>query len=152
MVNKKNLSEAPNEARSEGGWEEKYKRARADYANLERRVKEQQKELIRYTNEVLVLKLLPVIDDLENATKNNRDGGLELVLKNLQEVLKLEGVEEIKVEVGSKFDPEVMEGIVAEGTELKVAEVLKKGYKFKDRVLRAVQVKVGGENAKNNRN
>jgi len=141
-------SEAPSEARSEGGWEEKYKRARADYINLERRTKEQQAEFLKFANSVLILKLLPVLDDLEKAVQKSKDSGLNLVLKNLQEVLKSEGVEEMRIEVGDEFDPRTMEGVAtAEGTEesaeaQKVNEVLRKGYRMKEKVLRPVQVRV----------
>jgi len=126
-------------------WEEKYKRARADYINLERRTKEQQAEFLKFANSVFVLKLLPVLDDLEKAVQEGGDEGLKLVLKNLQEVLKSEGVEEIKVEVGEKFDPSVMEGVIAEGGngESSVSEILRKGYQMKGKVLRPVQVRVG---------
>lgn len=131
-------------------WEEKYKRARADYINLERRVKGQQEEFLKFANSVLVLKLLPILDDLEKALSNNKDEGLELILKNLKEVLKSEGVEEIKVKVGDKFDPEVMECTMAEGggEDVKVSKVLGKGYKMKEKVLRPAQVKVKSQNAK----
>jgi len=124
--------------------EEKYKRARADYINLERRTKEQQAEFLKFTNSVLILKLLPVLDGLEKAVEKVKDDGLNLVLKNFGEVLKSEEVEEIKVEVGDGFDPKVMEGTVADGggEEAKVLEILRKGYKMKGKVLRPVQVRV----------
>lgn len=124
-------------------WEEKYKRARADYINLERRVKKQQEEFLKFANSVLALKLLPILDDLEKAASKAGEG-LKLVLKNLQEVLKSEGVEEIKVKVGDEFDPEIMECVVSEGVggEPKVAEVLRKGYKLGGKVLRPAQVRV----------
>jgi len=140
-------------------WEEKYKRARADYINLERRVKEQQEDFLKFANSVLVLKLLSVLDDLEKAVRKSKDEGLKLVLKNFQEVLESEGVEEIKVKEGDKFDPHTMECTVADlpparggseadsGEGVKVAEVLRKGYKMKEKILRPAQVRVGGHNA-----
>jgi molecular chaperone GrpE len=128
----------------EQNWEEKYKRARADYINLERRVKNQQEEFLKFANSVLVLKLLPILDGLEKAVRINNDNGLKLVLKNFWDVLKSEGVEEIEVKVGGQFDPQIMECTVAEGggDEVKVSEVLRKGYKMKGKVLRPVQVSV----------
>jgi molecular chaperone GrpE len=153
----KNL--APRSLKGEVGWEEKYKRARADYINLERRVKEQQSEFLKFANAVLVTKLLPVLDDLEKATATAEDDGLpalpsrqaggrqglNLVLKNFGEVIKSEGVEEIKVKEGDKFDPNIMECTVAEdsGEDAKVSEILRKGYKMKEKVLRPAQVRVG---------
>lgn len=135
-------------------WEEKYKRARADYVNLERRVKEQQEEFLKFANSVLILKLLPILDDLEKAAATEKNSGLNLVLKNLREVLKSEGVEEIKVKKGDKFDPHIMECTVVDGRgeDIEVGDVLRKGYKVKDKVLRPAQVQVGGKDGKNNRN
>jgi len=126
------------------GMEEKYKRARADYANLERRVQDRQEEFVKFANSVLILKLLPVLDDLEKATETSDDDGLKLLLKNLQGILKSEGIEEIKVKKGEEFDPNIMECTVAEGggEGAKVSEVLRKGYKIKEKVLRPAQVKV----------
>jgi molecular chaperone GrpE len=140
---KANSKERANECEC-GDLEEKYKRARADYINLERRVKEQQEEFLKFANSVLVLKLLPVLDDLEKAAAKVKDDGLNLVLKSFQEVLKSEGVEEIEVKVGDKFDSNIMECTVAEGdgSDVKVGEVLRKGYKVKDKTLRPIQVKV----------
>lgn len=131
------------------GLEERYKRARADYINLERRVRSQREEFVKFANSVLMLKLLPILDDLEKAVEASDDGGLKLVLKNFEEVLKSEGVEEIKVKVGEEFDPEVMECTVTEGSgeNVKVSEILRKGYKTKDKLLRSVQVRVGGNSA-----
>ena len=135
-------------------FEEKYKRARADYVNLERRVKEQQEEFVKFANSVLILKLLPILDDLEKAAQKVEDDGLKLVLKNLQKVLKSEGVEEIKVEKGGEFDPNIMECTVAEGNgeSPRVFEVIRKGYRMKEKVLCPAQVRVGGKDAKDNRN
>lgn len=133
----------------EQNWEEKYKRARADYINLERRVRHQQEEFLSFANSVLITKLLPILDDLEKAVAGSRDSGLKLVLKNLQKVLESEGVEEIEVNLGDKFDPHLMECTVAEGDgeEIKVSEILRKGYKVKERVLRPAQVRVGNNDA-----
>ena len=134
-----------------GEFEEKYKRALADYTNLERRVKDQQEEFVKFANSVLVLKLLPILDDLEKAVRAKENDGLGLVLKNLREVLKSEGVEEIEVKTGDKFDPEIMECTVADlpeadsEEEAEVSEVIRKGYKVREKILRPAQVQVGGK-------
>jgi len=134
--------------------EEKYKRARADYINLERRVKKQQEEFLKFANSVLILKLLPVLDDLEKAVKASKDEGLKLILKNFWQVLQSEGVKEIEVKSGDKFDPEIMEGVATtEDAEKfaeaqRVVEVLRKGYRMKEKVLRPAQVKVQSSKCK----
>jgi len=147
--NRKSNELESKEIESKEGFEERYKRARADYINLERRVRSQQEEFVKFANSVLVLKLLPVLDDLEKAA-SKADEGLTLVLKNFQEVLKSEGVEEIKVKKGDEFDPNIMEGLQHGNTEdieaqkvIEVVEVIRKGYKMKEKILRPVQVKVG---------
>ncbi len=129
------------------GWEEKYKRARADYINLEKRVKKQQEEFLKFANSVLITKFLPILDDLERAAHAGDDNGLSLLLKNFWKVLESEGVKEIKVEVGDEFDSSIMECTAAEGggEEAKVSKVLRKGYRLKDKVLRPTQVGVGGK-------
>lgn len=131
-------------------WEEKYKRSRADYINLERRIKKQQEEFVRFANSVLILKLLPIVDDLEKALRASKDEGLKLILTNLREVLKSEGVEELGVGVGDEFDPQTMEGVQHGSTEgsteapkaIEVVEVLRKGYKLRGKMIRPVQVRV----------
>jgi molecular chaperone GrpE len=127
------------------GWEGRYKRARADYINLERRVKEQQEEFLKFANSVLVTKLLPILDDLEKAAQASDDDGLGLLLKNFGDVLKSEGVQEIKVKKGDDFDPHIMECAESQGTgeEVEVAEVIRKGYKMRDKVIRPARVRVG---------
>ena len=143
------------EKRETVDFEEKYKRARADYVNLERRVKKKQEEFLGFANSVLITKLLPLLDDLERAAATGKDGGLpagrqglNLLLKNFREVLKSEGVGEVKVKEGDRFDPSIMECTAAEGDgeDVKVLEVLRKGYKMRDKVLRTAQVRV--ENSK----
>ena len=126
-----------------GGWEEKYARARADYTNLERRVQDEREGFLKFANSVLIVKFLPVLDDLEKAA-SGADEGLKLVLLNLQEVLKSEGVREIKVKKGDDFDPTIMECTVVEGNgeKQKVLEVIRRGYIMKEKVLRPAQVKV----------
>ena len=141
--------EKQREKRKRVDWEGRYKRARADYTNLERRGREQQEEFVKFANSVLILKLLPILDDLEKAVRAKENDGLDLVLKKFKEVLKSEGVEEIKVKKGDEFDPNTMECTVADlpeadsGEEAKVSEVTRKGYKAKEKVLRPARVRVG---------
>ena len=109
--------------------ENKLKRALADYDNLKKRLDKERGEVIKFANEVLLLKVLGIVD------------GLELALGQFWQLLKEEGVEEIKVKAEDKFDPEVMEAVGGEGE--KVGQVLQRGYKLHGRVVRAVRVKIG---------
>jgi len=123
--------------------EAKWKRALADYQNLEKRVKEEKVALAKFASESLIAKLLPVLDDLEKAAFYLRNEGLNLALKHLEEVLEKEGLEKIAV-LGKNFDPETMEAIqTVEGEEEnKVKKELRPGYKLNGRVIRFAQVQV----------
>jgi len=122
---------------------EKWKRALADYANLEKRVEKEKKEFVSFSNASLIDKLLSVLDDLERAEKNIKDEGLKIAVNQFRSVLQSEGVKEIEAE-GKKFDPEKMDCVeMVKGKDNKVKEVVTKGYLLNDKVLRPAKVKVG---------
>jgi len=123
--------------------EDKWKRAVADYRNLERRTKKDQEAVTLFSKALLLVNFLPIFDNLEIAQKTLKDSGVELIAKQFEELLTREGVSEIEC-AGKKFDPLEMEAMgVVEGKEGKVMEVTQKGYKLGDRVLRPARVKVG---------
>jgi len=123
--------------------EDKWKRALADYHNLEKRIVKEKESFVRFSNAQLWGKLLPIIDDLELGEKHLNDQGLSLTLNKLKEVLKSEGVLEIEVQ-DKDFNPELMEAMeMVEGPKNKVMEVLNKGYLLGEKVLRPAKVKVG---------
>ncbi len=135
--------------------ENNWKRAVADYRNLERRVKKERADFAKYANEVILLKLIPIVDDLERAVAasaiHRREGvdagvdeGVKNILEKFKTVLESEGVTEIEA-LGKEFDPNLMEGVEEElepGGEEKVVEVVEKGYMLGDKVLRPAKVKV----------
>lgn len=124
--------------------ENKWKRALADYDNLQKRIKKEREELIRFSNAQLLDKLLTVLDELELCERHAKDKGVSLVCERFREVLKGEGVEEIEV-LGEKFDPKIMDAVeIGPGSKNKVAEVILKGYLLNGEVLRPAKVKVGG--------
>jgi len=130
--------------------ENKWKRALADYANLEKRIDNEKQSFVKYSNLKLLEKLLPILDDLEAAENHLKDQGLKIILNKLKEILKSEGVEEIKT-YGEEFNPELMEAIeIIEGPKNKVMEVSRKGYLLEGKVLRIAKVKVGGTQLKEN--
>ncbi len=130
--------------------ENKWKRALADYANLEKRIDNEKQSFVKYSNLKLLEKLLPILDDLEAAENHLKDQGLKIILNKLKEILKSEGVEEIKTH-GEEFQPEAMEVIeMVAGPKNKVMEVSNKGYLLDDRILRVAKVKVGGIQSKEN--
>lgn len=124
-------------------FEGKYKRALADYQNLQKRVNEEKSEWIRSSNKDLLLRLLPVLDTLMMAEKHLQDQGLQVSINQFLDILKGEGVIRVKT-VGEEFDPFTMECVTTEeGEEGKVLEELRAGYMLYDKVLRPAQVKVG---------
>ena len=124
--------------------ENKWKRALADYANLEKRIEKEKEDFVKFANAQLLDKILNVLDDLESAEKHLKDKGLTLAGNRFREILKEEGVEEIEV-LGRNFDPELMDAVeTVDGPKNKVVEVVLKGYKLYGKVLRPAKVKVGG--------
>lgn len=124
-------------------FEEKWKRARADYQNLEKRVESQQRERALSASRELIIKLLPVGDSFSLAARHLKDQGLDLAVRQFWQALEGEGLSEIKVE-GREFDPNEMEcvEVIEGGKEGKVAEEVKPGYCLMGKILRPAQVKV----------
>lgn len=123
-----------------------YKRALADYQNLQRRTQEEKAEWIKMAGKDVVLKLLPVLDTLMMAAKHLQDKGLDLSIGQFLKVLQDEGVTRIET-LGKAFDPNTMEAVttqeVADKEKGKVIEEARAGYMYHDNVLRAAQVVVG---------
>ncbi len=124
-------------------FEDKYKRALADYQNLEKRVGDQRIELIRGANRDLLLRLLPVLDTLMLASVHTEDQGVKVTVQQFIDTLKNEGVERIETK-GVQFDPTTMEAIATgDGKDGEVLEELRTGFMINGKLLRPVQVKVG---------
>jgi len=126
-----------------------YLRLAADFDNFRKRVAREQADLSRRANERLLGELLPVIDDLERALEAaaaheeaTLEEGVRLVHRSLSGLLERHGLSEI--EADGPFDPHVHEALLtraAEGAEQgSVVQVLQKGYRLGDRVLRPARV------------
>ena len=111
-----------------------------------------------YANEGIIAQFLDVLDDLhrtvEAAEAKHQDydaflKGVEMVMKQVTELLKKQGVEELDP-VGKPFDPYAHEILMQEPTDQHddgvVMESLQKGYKLGDRVIRTAKVKVAVNN------
>jgi molecular chaperone GrpE len=130
-------------------------RTTADFDNYKKRVTREKQEAVKYANESLLEKLLPVLDNFEMAltairtTDSESSGALEqgigLVFQQFRQVLKDAGLEEIDA-TGATFDPNIHEAISAqesaEAPEGQVIHQMRKGYKLKDRLIRAASVVV----------
>ncbi len=124
-------------------WKTKYMRALADYQNLEKRTTERVSEVRQYAAEVILTRLLPVVDTFGKVNEHVNDAGLTLAYKELLSVLTEQGVEHIDV-LGKEFDPVEMDCIeVVDGKDNIVVEEVQAGYHFRGKVLRVARVKVG---------
>jgi len=120
-----------------------WKRALADYSNLEKRTAEEKENFLTLVKIQIVESFLPFFDNLEKIQEHSKDEGLRLTLKDLQKVLKNIGVEEIEAE-GKDFDHNFMEAIeVQPGEKNKVLKVIQKGYLLNGNLLRPAKVAVG---------
>ena len=126
------------------------KRVAAEFDNYRKRVARDQQSLATRAHERLVKELLPVLDDLERALdaaeehqEAKLEDGVRLVHRELQEALSKEGLEEI--ETNLHFDPHVHEALLSQPSDREdgaILEVLQKGYRLGDRVLRPARVVV----------
>lgn len=123
--------------------ENQLKRAVADYRNLEKRFEDEKKEVIKFANKDLLLKLFSAFDSLFLAERYVEDEGLKLSIKKLNDVFSDIGVKRIKT-IDEMFDPSFMECVdVVEGEENKVKEEVRPGFTLFDKVLRPAHVRVG---------
>ncbi len=121
----------------------KYLRALADYQNLENRIKQEREWVVDNANRHLVLKLLPFLDNLEKAEVFIKDEGLRIAKDQLEKVLTELGLVEIEV-LNKEYDPytaEVIELVEGDKDNM-VTEVIRRGYKMGEKILRVAQVKV----------
>ncbi|OGM05604.1 nucleotide exchange factor GrpE [Candidatus Woesebacteria bacterium GWB1_43_5] len=107
-------------------------RALADYDNLRKRTEAEKQLWLKFAKQELLIRILPVLDTLEVAQSHLKDKGLELAIVQFQNIFKEEGIEQI-AEKG-RFDEKIHEAVdlVDGGEKDTVAQVLQKGYKFKD--------------------
>ncbi len=126
------------------------KRAVADYRNLEQRIKENRVNLGQWATAELLNKLLVVSDYLQQATTGVSEEekssswfkGVEMAVRQFNDVLRSEGLEEIKAE--GEFDPSLHEAVdTAEGENNIILKVTRKGYTLHGKVLRPANVVVG---------
>ena len=125
------------------------RRLQADFENYRKRMLREQTEKIERANESLIEQLLPVLDTFELALDNLADAdeqvrkGVELVYADLLGVLEKAGLERIDA-LGKPFDPHEHEAVAQEdgAGEPVVFDILRSGYRLKDRVLRPATVRV----------
>lgn len=126
--------------------ENNWKRALADYKNLERRTAEEKQEFAEFSNMMLIQRLLPVVDNLQMLEKHITDTGLMMIIKEFKQVLEDNGA--VSLESHKKdFDAGTMDCVETVkcdvGDDGKVIEVISEGYKFRNKILRPAKVRVG---------
>ncbi|MFC0232658.1 nucleotide exchange factor GrpE [Vagococcus entomophilus] len=134
--------------------EDKFLRAQAEIANMRSRFQKEREDAAKYRAQDLAKELLPAIDNLERALQtevtddqgSSLKKGIEMVLESLNHALKQAGIEEIP-SLGETFDPNLHQAVQSlpatdDQKSEEIIQVLQKGYKLHDRVLRPTMVVV----------
>src|ERR1051325_7014043 len=141
-------------AKADEHWE-RLLRTTADFDNFKKRAAREKQEAIRYANEGLLEKLVPVLDNFDMAlaaaqtssadAAQSLQTGVAMIFQQLKKVLTDAGLEEVDA-AGQRFDPNWHEAVSqaesAEVPEGHVVQQLRKGYKLRDRLLRPATVVV----------
>jgi molecular chaperone GrpE len=145
---KKMLAEAKAKVEANlAGWQ----RAQADFINYKRRNEQEKEEVGQMANALLILNILPILDDLERAftsvpprlAKLSWVDGVKLIERKLWAILEAQGLAQIKA-LGEPFDPKFHEAVRQDkGKEGIVIDEVQKGYQLGDRVIRPTMVVVG---------
>jgi molecular chaperone GrpE len=129
------------------------KRVAAEFENFRKRAARDHESLVSRAHERLVKELLPVLDDLERALvaaeeheEAKLEEGVRLVHRELRSALGKEGL--VEIETDGAFDPHVHEALLTQPSEQDdgaILEVIQKGYRLGDRVLRPARVVISQE-------
>ena len=148
--NEKTEKQTSKEKEDEEDVNTKFLRLMADFQNYRKRADKEKSEIYARANEGIMLGLLTVIDNFERAIEHESKDekyaeGMQLIFKQLMDVLQASGLEEIKA-LDEDFDPNIHNAVMTcdsdEHESGKVVEVLQKGYLLNGRLLRASMVKV----------
>ena len=135
-------------------WKSSYTRKLAEFQNFTKRKENEVAEMKKYASEGIIIKLLDNIDNLERAESastetKNFDAlveGVNMILRNLRNLLTEEGVEELEAAEGVKFNPYEHQAMMTENVEDLdndvIVKVFQKGYKLKGKVIRPAMVTV----------
>lgn len=134
--------------------EEKYIRAYAEFDNVKKRLEREKYLALEYANEQILKDFLPILDTLESALDSTKSDeseavakikeGIQLTIDNFLKAFSKHSVERISTE--GEFDPNVHNAIMQVPLQGKadgeIAQVIQKGYKYKDRVIRPAMVAI----------
>jgi molecular chaperone GrpE len=132
---------------------DKFLRLFAEFENYKRRTTKERIELFKTANQEVLLALLPVLDDFDRAMleiNKSQDElltkGVELIFDKLKTTLMAKGLEAVDVKTGDVFDADFAEAITqipAPKMKGKIVDVLEKGYKLGDKIIRFPKVVIG---------
>jgi molecular chaperone GrpE len=134
---------------------DKFLRLFAEFENYKRRTAKERLELFKTANQEVLQAILPVVDDFDRALLEIRKSeeeslvkGVVLIYEKLKSTLTSKGLEEVKIRVGDTFNADYAEAITqipAPSPELKgkIVDVLEKGYKLGDKIIRFPKVVIG---------
>ncbi|MDI5893400.1 nucleotide exchange factor GrpE [Flavobacterium algoritolerans] len=134
---------------------DKYLRLFAEFENYKRRTTKERIELFKTANQEVLLAMLPILDDFDRAMVeiNKSDDelltkGVELIHEKLKSTLVSKGLEQVEVEAGDTFDADFAEAITqipatSDKMKGKIVDVLEKGYKLGDKIIRFPKVVIG---------
>ncbi|PWL38229.1 nucleotide exchange factor GrpE [Flagellimonas aquimarina] len=134
---------------------DKFLRLFAEFENFKKRTSKERMELFKTAGQEVIVSLLPVLDDFDRALKEISKSddkemfkGVELISNKLKETLKGKGLEQVAVGEGDVFDAEVHDAITqipAPNKKMKgkIIDVVEKGFKLGERIIRHPKVVVG---------
>jgi molecular chaperone GrpE len=134
---------------------DKFLRLFAEFENYKRRTTKERIELFKTANQEVLLAMLPVLDDFDRAIieiNKSEDElltkGVELIHEKLKSALVAKGLEQVDVKAGDAFDADFAEAITqipaaSDKMKGKIVDVLEKGYKLGDKIIRFPKVVIG---------
>ncbi|TSD00219.1 MAG: chaperone GrpE [Parcubacteria group bacterium Athens0714_25] len=161
-IDEKEDGEKKSEKNKENEYLDGWKRCQADFENYKKRQEESRKDLLRYSTENIVMQIIPVLDNFQSATAHIPEDqsesawvqGIMYIQKQLESVLKENGVNEIEVKTGDNFDTKFHEAAQEKECQCakcdcekekfknKISKIILKGYKIEDKVIRPARVVV----------
>ncbi|WP_418262282.1 nucleotide exchange factor GrpE [Flavobacterium faecale] len=154
-VNAEELSVEEQLAKDLANEKDKFLRLFAEFENYKRRTTKERIELFKTANQDVLQALLPVLDDFDRAVieiaKSENEAvskGVELIHEKLKNTLNAKGLELVEVNAGDAFNADFAEAITqipapSEDMKGKIVDVLEKGYKLGDKIIRFPKVVIG---------
>ncbi|WP_163401148.1 nucleotide exchange factor GrpE [Flavobacterium fluviatile] len=134
---------------------DKFLRLFAEFENYKKRTSKERIDLFKTANQEVLLAMLPVLDDFDRAAveinkseDENLKKGVELIHEKLKSTLVGKGLEQVEIQAGDAFNADTAEAITqipapSDKLKGKIVDVIEKGYKLGDKIIRFPKVVVG---------